>query len=82
MGLAWLGLKCVKTGSLITVFGNISKKKKCFFLFGLLLFPFVLVLLLEHVVYHARQRISDVEIGEQFSEDSQSLRFPLQSRYY
>lgn len=72
--LAWLGLKCVKTGSLITVFGNIAKTKEVFS-FGLVLFSFVLVLLVEHVVYHAQQRISDDEMGEQFSKDSQSLHF-------
>lgn len=29
-GPAWLGLKCVKTGSPITVFGNMSQKKRFF----------------------------------------------------
>lgn len=61
-GPGWLGLKCVKTGSLITVFGNTSKSITVIvkrFVF----FCFVLLSLVER--YRAQRGISNDEIGEQ-----------------
>lgn len=78
-GPGWLGLKCVKTGSLITVFGNTSKNDG--FLWVCFLSSFILicfVFLRGTCCYHAQRGISDNKIGEHgllFSAANRSASF-------